>query len=200
MEVTLTVVITSITVIATAGWAMTVPAITIMMIGWTLGRIYIAAQLPVKRLKSNAKAPIVSLIQATSAGLGMLVKLVLEAALNRKVLASVRAYGSQESATTELHTRVNAYGKISYPFYDLNRWEDQRATINDAAYPPLLKVVGRSHGYGCRSIRRRARCLARVRKRGSSVNSWLHALFVIKFQRLATVVDTGVERSRSTGE
>jgi hypothetical protein len=119
MQVTLTIVITSITVIATAGWTMIIPAVAIMVIGWTLGRIYIAAQLPVKRLKSNAKAPIVSLIQATSAGLGMLVRMVLDPAL--KSLVSVRAYGSQESATTELHTRVNAYGKISYPFYDLNR-------------------------------------------------------------------------------
>jgi len=62
--------ITSVTVVTVAGWQMLLPALAIVTLGLTLGHVYMTAQLPVKRLMSNAKAPILAHIQATLVGLG----------------------------------------------------------------------------------------------------------------------------------
>ena len=62
--------IKSVTVVTVAGWQMLLPALAIVTLGLTLGHVYITAQLPLKRLMSNAKAPILAHIQATLVGLG----------------------------------------------------------------------------------------------------------------------------------
>jgi len=62
--------ITAATVVVMAGWQMLLPALAIIVLGLTLGHVYMTAQLPVKRLKSNAKAPILAHVQSTLIGLG----------------------------------------------------------------------------------------------------------------------------------
>jgi hypothetical protein len=70
LELSFNIVITATTVVAVAGWVMLIPAFVVIQIGLVTGKIYMAAQLSVKRLRSNAKAPVISQIQATITGLG----------------------------------------------------------------------------------------------------------------------------------
>jgi ABC-type multidrug transport system fused ATPase/permease subunit len=72
LQMSLGILVTAITVVVVAGWVMLIPSFAIIEMGLLAGRIYMAAQLPAKRLKSNAKAPVISQIQATITGLGEL--------------------------------------------------------------------------------------------------------------------------------
>jgi hypothetical protein len=47
------------------------PGLAVAALGWTIGRMFMWAQMPVKREMSNAKAPVMSVVGAVnSAGLG----------------------------------------------------------------------------------------------------------------------------------
>ena len=65
------VIVQAGTVIIVAGWQMIIPALVTIVFGISFGHIYIVAQLPVKRLMSNAKAPIIGHIQNALAGIGL---------------------------------------------------------------------------------------------------------------------------------
>jgi hypothetical protein len=67
---TIQITIRVITAIAVAGWPTTIPALITIVVGMTMGHIYMTAQLPVKRLMSNAKSPIIGHIQNALVGLG----------------------------------------------------------------------------------------------------------------------------------
>lgn len=66
------ILLTGATVVGVCGWQMLVPAIVIVALGLALGHVYMSAQLPVKRLMSNAKAPILAHVQTALVGLGKL--------------------------------------------------------------------------------------------------------------------------------
>ncbi|KAL0950659.1 hypothetical protein HGRIS_007445 [Hohenbuehelia grisea] len=81
------------------------PGIVLLLLGGWCGRIYIAAQLSVKRESSNAKAPVLGHFGAATAG-----------------LVSIRAYGAQDSSRKEAQIRIDRYTRTMRPFYNLNRW------------------------------------------------------------------------------
>jgi uncharacterized membrane protein len=64
-------IISASTAVIVAGWQMTIPAIVTIVFGVSIGLIYMAAQLPVKRLLSNAKSPIIGHIQNALVALGL---------------------------------------------------------------------------------------------------------------------------------
>ncbi|THU95701.1 P-loop containing nucleoside triphosphate hydrolase protein, partial [Dendrothele bispora CBS 962.96] len=85
------------------------PGILIAIMGGLLGQIYIHAQLPIKRLQSNAKAPVLGHFGAAIAG-----------------ITSIRAYGVQESFKSDSLKHIDFYSRPSRTFYNLNRWIDIR--------------------------------------------------------------------------
>jgi hypothetical protein len=58
------------TAVAMAGWQMLPPAAVTVVAGLVLGHVYMTAQLPVKRLMSSARSPIIGQIQNALVGLG----------------------------------------------------------------------------------------------------------------------------------
>jgi hypothetical protein len=66
------VLLQAITAVAVAGWQMVPPAFLTMIAGLAIAQAYITAQLPVKRLLSNSKSPIIGQIQNALVGLGLL--------------------------------------------------------------------------------------------------------------------------------
>ena len=60
------------TAVAVAGWQMLAPAIVTIAAGLALGHVYMMAQLPVKRLMSNAMSPIIGHVHNALVGLGAL--------------------------------------------------------------------------------------------------------------------------------
>ncbi|THV04763.1 P-loop containing nucleoside triphosphate hydrolase protein [Dendrothele bispora CBS 962.96] len=85
------------------------PALIIAFLGLFCGNVYVKAQLPVKRIQSNAKAPVLGHFGAAIAG-----------------LTSIRAYGAEESFKTKSMVYINYYSRPSRVFYNLNRWVDIR--------------------------------------------------------------------------
>lgn len=82
-----------------------VPGVIVAGLGYWIGTIYMAAQLPVKREMSNARAPVYSHFNASMAG-----------------LTSIRAFGAEDTFKLESKKRIDAYTKTARPFYDLNRY------------------------------------------------------------------------------
>ncbi|KAJ7236948.1 P-loop containing nucleoside triphosphate hydrolase protein [Mycena rebaudengoi] len=89
-----------------------VPALLIGVLGGWVGQVYIAAQLPAKRLMSNARAPVLAHFGAAIAG-----------------LVSVRAYGAQDKFGVESLSRIDRYTRNARAFYNMNRWVSTRIDI-----------------------------------------------------------------------
>jgi hypothetical protein len=84
------------------------------------GNVYISAQLPLKRHRSNARSPILSNLGTVLAGLGAFI--LLSSTIDIYTLAvSVRAYSAQDMFRKISHTRINVYSRLSRPYWDLNR-------------------------------------------------------------------------------
>ncbi len=82
-----------------------VPGVVVSALGWVIGKIYMAAQLSVKREMSNAKSPVYSHFGASIAG-----------------LVSIRAFGAQDAFKTESRKRIDHYTRPARTFYNLNRY------------------------------------------------------------------------------
>lgn len=68
------------------GWQMTLPALVTIFLGFALGHYYLVAQLPVKRLMSNAKSPVIGHVQSALIGLGkFLISLKVLACLSKRL-------------------------------------------------------------------------------------------------------------------
>lgn len=80
------------------------PGFVVGLLGYCIGRVYMYAQLPIKREMSNAKSPIYSHFGATIAG-----------------LTTVRAYGVEEAFTAESKRRIDAYTRPARTYWNLNR-------------------------------------------------------------------------------
>jgi ABC-type multidrug transport system fused ATPase/permease subunit len=72
------IVVNAVTAVIVAGWQMTAPAVGTVLSGLWLGHVYMTAQLPLKRLMSNAKSPIIGHIQNALISLGSLICLLQE--------------------------------------------------------------------------------------------------------------------------
>ncbi|KAF7368865.1 ATP-binding cassette transporter [Mycena venus] len=97
------------------------PGALVGIIGAWCGRIYMASQLSVKREMSNASAPVLGHIGATIAG-----------------LASVRAYGAQDTLIQISINRINRLTRASRTFANLNRWITIRTSLLGALFTTAL--------------------------------------------------------------
>ena len=98
------------------------PGIVISFLGAWCGQIYIKSQLSVKREMSNARAPVLGHFGAAIAGLSKHLILSLVLSLSHHFLASIRAYGAQESFRLESYKRLDRWSRPSRTFYNLNRY------------------------------------------------------------------------------
>ncbi|KIJ68829.1 hypothetical protein HYDPIDRAFT_25082 [Hydnomerulius pinastri MD-312] len=107
-----------------------IPGILVGVIGGWLGRIYLKAQLSIKREMSNAKAPVLGHFGAAIAG-----------------LTSIRAYGAQKAFQEESLDRIDRYTKSSRMFYNVNRWVCIRVDFAGSVFTTALAaylVYGRT--------------------------------------------------------
>ncbi|KAG9126894.1 hypothetical protein FRC07_001505 [Ceratobasidium sp. 392] len=81
------------------------PAAFITSLAVWIGRVYIAAQLPLKREMSNTRAPLFTHFGATLAG-----------------LVSIRAYDAEGRFRDEASRRIDRYTRSARVFNNLNRW------------------------------------------------------------------------------
>ncbi|KAH8986100.1 hypothetical protein EDB92DRAFT_2116516 [Lactarius akahatsu] len=93
--------------------AFAVPGISIAVLGAWLGRIYMKAQMSIKREMSNAKAPVLGHFGASVAG-----------------LTSIRAYGTQIAFREESYRRIDKYSRASRSFWNMNRRVEPTKWIN----------------------------------------------------------------------
>jgi len=98
-----------------------VPAVLVVGAGGWVGRIYMKAQLSIKRERSNAQAPVLGHFGAAFAG-----------------LVSIRAYGAQNAFRRESYRRINRYSRVSVIFWGLNRWVCIRIDTLGAAFTAAL--------------------------------------------------------------
>ncbi|KAL0569937.1 hypothetical protein V5O48_012021, partial [Marasmius crinis-equi] len=97
------------------------PGISIAIAGFTCSRVYIKAQLPVKREMSNARAPVLGHVGAAIVG-----------------LTSVRAYGVEKRFIRESSSRIDRYTRIAVTFFNLNRWIDIRMDFLGGIFASVL--------------------------------------------------------------
>ncbi|KAJ6555137.1 hypothetical protein DFH09DRAFT_573964 [Mycena vulgaris] len=88
------------------------PGIFVGAVGAWIGQIYIAGQLPVKRLMSNSRAPVLAHFGAAIAG-----------------IVSVRAFGAESKFSIESLARIDRYTRAARSFYNLNRWVSIRVDL-----------------------------------------------------------------------
>ncbi|KAH9028261.1 hypothetical protein EDB84DRAFT_1563180 [Lactarius hengduanensis] len=93
--------------------AFSVPGISIAVLGAWLGRIYMKAQIAIKREMSNAKAPVLGHFGASVAG-----------------LTSIRAYGAQIAFREESYRRIDKYSRANRSFWNMNRQVESTKWIN----------------------------------------------------------------------
>ncbi|KAH9019338.1 hypothetical protein EDB83DRAFT_2508436 [Lactarius deliciosus] len=86
-----------------------VPGIAVAVLGAWLGRVYMTAQIAIKREMSNAKAPVLGHFSASVAG-----------------LISIRAYGAQLAFREESYRRIDRYSRANRSFWNMNRWINLR--------------------------------------------------------------------------
>ncbi|KAJ7130893.1 hypothetical protein C8R46DRAFT_659815 [Mycena filopes] len=97
------------------------PGVLVGLMGAWIGQIYIAGQLPVKRLMSNTRAPVLAHFGAAIAG-----------------LVSIRAYGAQSKFNTESLVKIDRYTRAARNFYNLNRWVGMRIDILGSLFSASL--------------------------------------------------------------
>ncbi|KAF7299693.1 ATP-binding cassette transporter [Mycena chlorophos] len=88
------------------------PGIAIGAFGAWIGQVYIAGQLPVKRLHSNTRAPVIAHFGAAISG-----------------LVSVRAFAAQDKIKADSIAKIDRYTRAARSFYNLNRWVSVRVDI-----------------------------------------------------------------------
>ncbi|KAH9059056.1 hypothetical protein EDB87DRAFT_1577854 [Lactarius vividus] len=90
-----------------------VPGIAVAVLGGWLGRVYMKAQIAIKREMSNAKAPVLGHFGASVAG-----------------LVSIRAYGAQLAFREESYRRIDKYSRANRSFWNMNRKVESTRWIN----------------------------------------------------------------------
>lgn len=92
------------------------PGIVVALVGAVVGKMYMAAQLSVKREMSNAKSPIYSNFGASVAG-----------------LVTIRAFGVEGAFNTESRKRIDYYSRPARTFWNLNRWVEVNSRRTEKA-------------------------------------------------------------------
>ncbi|KZT60612.1 multidrug resistance-associated ABC transporter [Calocera cornea HHB12733] len=100
-----------------------IPGIIIAVTGITLGQIFIAARLPVRRLVSNWRSPLYTHFSAAVEG-----------------MTSIRAFGAQAPFQQELYKRLDAYTRPSRAFHNLDRWVAVRTDVLGALFSTGLAI------------------------------------------------------------
>ncbi|KIY72764.1 P-loop containing nucleoside triphosphate hydrolase protein [Cylindrobasidium torrendii FP15055 ss-10] len=107
------------------------PALFLVCVGLLFGQVYLRAQLPVKRITSNAKSPVIGLFGAAVSG-----------------AVSIRAYGAQGFFADELMSRLDRWTRPSLTFFILNRWICIRTEFVSGVFTASLAlylVYGHGH-------------------------------------------------------
>ncbi|TCD60867.1 hypothetical protein EIP91_009386 [Steccherinum ochraceum] len=89
-----------------------IPGVVVIIAGGLLGRVYMKAQLPVKRESSKAKAPVLGHFGSAISG-----------------LVSIRAYGAQDAFRKESYKRIDHWLRAEITFWNLNRWVSVRSSV-----------------------------------------------------------------------
>ncbi|KAJ7590652.1 multidrug resistance-associated ABC transporter [Mycena floridula] len=115
-------------------WRFIFPGAFIISLCLFIGRMYMSAQLPIKRLMSNARSPILAHLSGAAAG-----------------ITSVRAYGAQSAFLDESLSRIDLYVHPALTYWNLNRWISIRTetlggvfTASLAAYIVYVKGANAS--------------------------------------------------------
>ena len=119
---TISLVTLFVTAVYQTGWPALLSGSFITITGGWLGRVYLKAQLPIRREMSNAKAPMMSSVGTALNGLSesFLLFCLLVSNLSFSTV-SIRAYGSQEYFRVQLRERVDNYVRAALTFYNINR-------------------------------------------------------------------------------
>ncbi|KAJ6621777.1 hypothetical protein B0H10DRAFT_2015711 [Mycena sp. CBHHK59/15] len=88
------------------------PGVLVGALGGWIGQIYISAQLPVKRLMSNTRAPVLAHFGAAIAG-----------------LVSIRAFSAESKFKVESLSKIDRYTRAARNYYNLNRWVSIRVDL-----------------------------------------------------------------------
>ncbi|KAJ7274255.1 P-loop containing nucleoside triphosphate hydrolase protein [Mycena rebaudengoi] len=99
------------------------PGLLVGAVGSWVGQMYIAAQLPVKRLMSNTRAPVLAHFGAAISG-----------------LVSIRAYGAEKKFGLESLSRIDRYTRAGRNFYNLNRWVSIRIDALGSLFSAALSA------------------------------------------------------------
>ncbi|RDX55374.1 P-loop containing nucleoside triphosphate hydrolase protein [Lentinus brumalis] len=121
-ETTASLVISLVAIISAAPIFSVMGLVLIALGGWW-GQMYLKAQLPIQREKSNTRAPILGHLSATLSG-----------------LVTIRAYGAQERFIHESYLKLNNYTRATRTFYNLNRWISLRLEMASAVFAASLAV------------------------------------------------------------
>ncbi|KAI0686602.1 P-loop containing nucleoside triphosphate hydrolase protein [Earliella scabrosa] len=98
-----------------------VAAVTLM--GGLYTKIYMKAQLPVKREQSNTRAPMLGHLNSTIAA-----------------AVSIRAFAVQDRYRREMYTLIDRWTRASNTFYNLNRWVIVRADMLGTSFTVCLAI------------------------------------------------------------
>ncbi|KAG8781969.1 hypothetical protein FRC12_021352 [Ceratobasidium sp. 428] len=85
--------------------AFILPGVVLLLVGYCIAQVYIAAQLWTKRESSNARSPVLSYFGAALAG-----------------VTTIRAYGAEDQFKNKAMKLMDNYTRASRAFYNLNRW------------------------------------------------------------------------------
>lgn len=99
------------------------PGVFVGAMGAWIGQIYIAGQLPVKRLMSNSRAPVLAHFGAAIAG-----------------IVSIRAFAAESKFSVESMSRIDRYTRAARSFYNLNRWVSIRVDLLASSFSATLAV------------------------------------------------------------
>ncbi|KAJ3747371.1 multidrug resistance-associated ABC transporter [Lentinula detonsa] len=88
------------------------PGVAIAFLGGYFGQVYLSARLPLRRLMSINRAPILGNFTAAVAG-----------------LVSIRAFGAEEMFLRESRLRIDTWFRPTIPSYNTNRWIGIRVDV-----------------------------------------------------------------------
>ncbi|KAG8779614.1 hypothetical protein FRC12_024032 [Ceratobasidium sp. 428] len=97
--------------------AFILPGVVLLLVGYCIAQVYIAAQLWTKREASNARSPVLSHFGAALAG-----------------VTTIRAYGAEDQFKNKAMKLMDNYTRASRAFYNLNRWVCVRMDTLGAAF------------------------------------------------------------------
>ncbi|KAJ7676645.1 P-loop containing nucleoside triphosphate hydrolase protein [Mycena polygramma] len=97
------------------------PGALVGALGVWIGQIYISGQLPIKRLVSNTRAPVLAHVGSALAG-----------------LVSIRAFGAESKFSGEVSARIDRYTRTARNYWNLNRWLNVRMEVLGSMFSASL--------------------------------------------------------------